>query len=231
LSDQLRFLWLDGVFDEATVHSFPALSAASNLWQRGFVEALQKVGHSVDVFGYPAERIWPFGRLRVGGARAFLAPGLTGKVVGYLNFPFLRDTFQYVSLLATVNGYLRGAKRRPEYQVVYSCISKATEPTPSFRVAQHIRRRFGIPIICIVADGATPPGADGYVYLAWSAYRLHAEPGPAIHIDGGIPDVPRGAAPEGGAARCREKVLMYICLLYTSPSPRDRTRSRMPSSA
>ena len=25
--------------------------------------------------------------------------------------------------------------------------------------------------------------------------------------------------------------LLYICLLYTSPSPRDRTRSRMPSSA
>ena len=27
------------------------------------------------------------------------------------------------------------------------------------------------------------------------------------------------------------KVLLLICLLYTSPSPRDRTRSRMPSSA
>ena len=25
--------------------------------------------------------------------------------------------------------------------------------------------------------------------------------------------------------------LFLICLLYTSPSPRDRTRSRMPSSA
>ena len=25
--------------------------------------------------------------------------------------------------------------------------------------------------------------------------------------------------------------LLYFCLLYTSPSPRDRTRSRMPSSA
>ena len=25
--------------------------------------------------------------------------------------------------------------------------------------------------------------------------------------------------------------VIYICLLYTSPSPRDRTRSRMPSSA
>ena len=32
---------------------------------------------------------------------------------------------------------------------------------------------------------------------------------------------------------CRQTsgVLMQICLLYTSPSPRDRTRSRMPSSA
>ena len=28
-----------------------------------------------------------------------------------------------------------------------------------------------------------------------------------------------------------EKVYSDICLLYTSPSPRDRTRSRMPSSA
>ena len=26
-------------------------------------------------------------------------------------------------------------------------------------------------------------------------------------------------------------VLQWLCLLYTSPSPRDRTRSRMPSSA
>ena len=29
----------------------------------------------------------------------------------------------------------------------------------------------------------------------------------------------------------QEYVLNLICLLYTSPSPRDRTRSRMPSSA
>ena len=27
------------------------------------------------------------------------------------------------------------------------------------------------------------------------------------------------------------KLPLYLCLLYTSPSPRDRTRSRMPSSA
>ena len=28
-----------------------------------------------------------------------------------------------------------------------------------------------------------------------------------------------------------EREMLYFCLLYTSPSPRDRTRSRMPSSA
>ena len=28
-----------------------------------------------------------------------------------------------------------------------------------------------------------------------------------------------------------DKTITYACLLYTSPSPRDRTRSRMPSSA
>src|SRR5664280_3325511 len=31
--------------------------------------------------------------------------------------------------------------------------------------------------------------------------------------------------------RARNEVRLYSCLLYTSPSPRDRTRSRMPSSA
>ena len=31
--------------------------------------------------------------------------------------------------------------------------------------------------------------------------------------------------------RWEEPVYLFCCLLYTSPSPRDRTRSRMPSSA
>ena len=45
---------------------------------------------------------------------------------------------------------------------------------------------------------------------------------------------------DDGAPSMAEKILMVnvvvwpliaLCLLYTSPSPRDRTRSRMPSSA
>ena len=39
-----------------------------------------------------------------------------------------------------------------------------------------------------------------------------------------LPSVTAGGAGPGTST-------IYICLLYTSPSPRDRTRSRMPSSA
>ena len=38
-------------------------------------------------------------------------------------------------------------------------------------------------------------------------------------------------ARRGGALLNLDKALLWSCLLYTSPSPRDRTRSRMPSSA
>ena len=45
--------------------------------------------------------------------------------------------------------------------------------------------------------------------------------------------VPRGAGTglSGGSMPLEDCVLMAICLLYTSPSPRDLSTSRMPSSA
>ena len=51
-------------------------------------------------------------------------------------------------------------------------------------------------------------------------------------LGGGI--VPGSAILIGGAPGIGKSTLMMqtlSCLLYTSPSPRDRTRSRMPSSA
>ena len=41
----------------------------------------------------------------------------------------------------------------------------------------------------------------------------------------------RGGAYPGALLAHILQVEVYPCLLYTSPSPRDRTRSRMPSSA
>ena len=45
----------------------------------------------------------------------------------------------------------------------------------------------------------------------------------------GFNGFPRGIADDSERLEDREQ--KYPCLLYTSPSPRDRTRSRMPSSA
>ena len=63
----------------------------------------------------------------------------------------------------------------------------------------------------------------------------------AAGIDVGAEELP---APAGAALRAKAPPFgylapldspllanVYLCLLYTSPSPRDRTRSRMPSSA
>ena len=44
--------------------------------------------------------------------------------------------------------------------------------------------------------------------------------------------LPRNASPVRQRRRCQITGRPHgVCLLYTSPSPRDRTRSRMPSSA
>lgn len=205
------FLWLEGIFDEDAVNSFSAISPASNFWQRGFVDALHKLGHNVDVIGYPVERVWPFGRLIIGGEQASLSPGLTGKVIGYVNLPFLRETVQYINLLEAVKSYLHKSKSRPDYQIIWSCLERSTDKTSAIRIAKYIRKQFGIPWICIVADGAAPPGADGYVYLAWSHYQSDAAPGPSIYIDGGIPDV-KCASDQNLAVKnsTREKSLMYM---------------------
>ena len=44
---------------------------------------------------------------------------------------------------------------------------------------------------------------------------------------------PLSKIPDNGVRHVVMQILawMWCCLLYTSPSPRDRTRSRMPSSA
>ena len=58
-----------------------------------------------------------------------------------------------------------------------------------------------------------------------------------VGVDGGIDTAP-GASFGGGSSTTGNDGIFrqvfdffYLCLLYTSPSPRDRQKSRMPSSA
>ena len=65
---------------------------------------------------------------------------------------------------------------------------------------------------------------------AGSPWRFDDQSGIYPHIYGPIaPAAVLAAQPMPRAAD--GTFLSFICLLYTSPSPRDRTRSRMPSSA
>ena len=66
-------------------------------------------------------------------------------------------------------------------------------------------------------DQATVRASDrGHVFHSWSA-------------QGAINPLPIARAE--GSRFWDFDGKRYLCLLYTSPSPRDRTRSRMPSSA
>lgn len=211
MSKSYRFLWLDGIFDEKTVGTFQSISPATNFWQRGLVNALQSLGNKIDVIGHPIERVWPFGRLVIRGEQAALSAGLSGVAIGYINAPFLRGAIQFANYLRAARRHLTASEERPDFVITYSCLDKPTDWAPSIGVAKYIRKRFGVPWICIVADGAAPIGADGYVYLTWSSFNSPAGYMPSIHIDGGIPDirfpVDRSSGADQGA---RGKILMYM---------------------
>ena len=85
-------------------------------------------------------------------------------------------------------------------------------------VCRELRQRSSVPIIMLTAKDSEVDivvglelGADDYVTKPYSTRELLAR----------IRAVLRRQVEDDGLA----------CLLYTSPSPRDRTRSRMPSSA
>lgn len=206
-----QFLWLEGVFDDNTVHTFKSISAASNFWQKGFLETLRDSGSTIEVIGYPAERIWPFGRLLVRKSQATLLSDFQGSASGYVNLPALRDLTQYINLRDAVLSRIQQPGGRPDYAVVFSCLEHAEEDPPSIRMARHLRKHHGVPWICIVADGATPAGADRYIYLPWSNFQSAQSPQQCIHLDGGIAEINREVIPTvQQRSDQNQKVLMYM---------------------
>ena len=79
--------------------------------------------------------------------------------------------------------------------------------------------------VAITCMTASAPRA----YAIADAFRRRHIP---VIIGGIHPTVrPDEVAPHADAVAVGEAEPIWACLLYTSPSPRDRTRSRMPSSA
>jgi len=203
---QKKFLWLGGVFDEKTINSFPSMSPASNFWQRGFIEALKMQGHNIHVIGHPVERVYPFGRLDVRASQASFPDTFTGNAVGYVNAPFLREAVQYVNYRRATRYHIK-RKGLPDYVVTFSCLNKTSEWTATISAARSLRVLYGIPWICIVADGVAPLGADGYVYLTWAYFESTGSPSPKLHLDGGIPTINKIAEEN---STNHPKALMYM---------------------
>lgn len=194
-----RILWLEGIFDERTIGTFPASSPAVNFWHAGFVGALGTAGCEVTLIGHPYDRIWPMGRVIVNADDASLAPGFSGKVVGYLNVPFLRERTQSFNYLRRVKAYV-AAHGRPDYVFTFN-------DTPATPAAEYLSRELGVPWIYIAGDGPARVGADGYLYQNWVYYESPSAPGPKIHLDGGLPVL---EAVEADSAQRTPKALMYM---------------------
>jgi hypothetical protein len=195
-----RILWLEGVFDEATIDSFPAISPAVNFWHTGFVKALEVAGCEVTLMGHAHDRIWPKGRAVVHAGEAKLAPGFAGQAVGYLNLPALRARTQAWNYLSRVKAHL-AAHGRPDFVVTFN-------DTPATPAARFLSRELGVPWLFISGDGPVIAGADGYLYQNWVYFESSQSPGPKIHLDGGLPLLdPVVLSEEAGARPC---ALMYM---------------------
>ena len=74
---------------------------------------------------------------------------------------------------------------RPDYFVVFSCLTKRWKGSPSVWAVKVLSSIFRIPWVCVVGDGEEPNGASGYIFCPWSNYLNSARKN-QIHLDGGI---------------------------------------------
>jgi glycosyltransferase involved in cell wall biosynthesis len=205
---------MGSVFDEKTIDEFKSISAAANLWQMGFIKALQSSGSAVTTIGYPAEQIWPYGRFLVRQQQAKLIPEFNGLVTGYINVLGLRKITQYMRLRQAIRGLLKSDTTMPDYSIVYYCQGETQKWQPSVQLAKYLKKKYNVPWICIVADGVTPEGADRYIFLPWSNYQSGREHLQCLHLDGGIAEVNiksiKSSFPQSKDTNPKTKVLMYM---------------------
>ena len=121
---------------------------------------------------------------------------------------------------------------KPPISVKWVDVNKGDDLNPNYRsrlVAREIRRKGEDSIFA-----PTPPLESLRTILSltatkdyWAEHHWcgHEESEDRLQIS--LIDISRAYF----NARTKDEAPVYVCLLYTSPSPRDRQKSRMPSSA
>ena len=162
--------------------------------------------------------------------KGVIATGATASSAGYLfrGSPLLgAATYQTATeRLITLN--VNGQERR-------------VDVLPHETLAMTLRYKLGLTGTKLGCDraecGACTVLIDGVSQYGCSMLT-HQVRGRSVATIEGLEDADTGelsvvqkAVMEEGGFQCAFCAPGFICLLYTSPSPRDRTRSRMPSSA
>ncbi|MCC6483659.1 MAG: glycosyltransferase family 4 protein [Armatimonadetes bacterium] len=185
-------LWLGPILDESTLQRSPAASPAAARWQFGLVQALQDLGQSVFNIGHVPERLWPKGRLFMGRSAGRLPSGIAGRIVRYVNAPFIRRGSLHRRYLHSMARAVR-KRGRPSAVVTYNAYPH--NAVCGLRAV----RDLNVPWVCIAADApgetaerkvhdAILAQASGRVLLSWGLYR--DTPGePRLHLDGGIEEI------------------------------------------
>ena len=174
-----------------------------------------------------------------------------------INNEVIKSTTEFISLLRTYEigdmvsiGLIRNDKEMSIETKLIEHIDYENEPMVGF-LASTPNQRFVFPI-SVDIDTGNVGGPSAGLMMALNVYNSLTEYDitKGIKVAGtGTIEIDGSVGPVGGvkqkviAAKNAGSTLIlvptanfddvqsYICLLYTSPSPRDRTRSRMPSSA
>src|SRR5664280_1123735 len=112
------------------------------------------------------------------------------------------------------------------YGAVTTCVAAGTQLRDDME--KGVFDRFRSLPIARIAPLAGPMMADLIRYALAASLSLTMGILMGYRPGGGVPGVVAGVLLAMLTGWSLAWVFMYICLLYTSPSPRDRTRSRMP---
>jgi len=209
IHDNNPIIWLGPVIDEASMLSAIAVSPAANRWQSGLIQAIQEMGVKVNVISYLPEPVWPRGRLRIKFSDVYFPEGIRGEQMKYWNLPLWRNYNLGIGYKRAIRRIIDNSRASTGLIITYN------GPPANVAAATYARKRYGIPWVCIGADGEVPPGADGYIFLSWDYYKHFASEAPKLHLDGGVSEIKfsTGEFDSGGISGQRQ-IVMFTGSLY-----------------
>lgn len=95
-----KLCWIGQIVPDDKVGMHPAHSAASNVWQLNFLNALLSQDSEITVIAYIPERTWPMGELWVKSGSDYSAEFDKFEVIyfSYLNIKILRDLWLFINM-------------------------------------------------------------------------------------------------------------------------------------